>query len=225
MEFYQSDFRMLFNASGEETFTQLPEMAGTPVSVIRGDHAPIAVAFAQYLSIAYLGSDQSTCANPNTTKVTSDQQMVATVGSTPYAVGYADYNDAVAAASGTNPTIDIMDIPGEWGEVYYWKYPFDTPAHVTANWNVLRNVAQAQYTYLQQGGDNLGMMTPTQPWWDEIEATNDGYTYPAALFRAHYFVTEGQPDSITQNFISYVLADKEGIFQKNNMWSMKDIYS
>jgi ABC-type phosphate transport system substrate-binding protein len=203
-------------------------MAGTPVSVIRADSAPTAVAFMQYLSIAYLDADPRTCANPNNLTVNSDQAMISTVGSTPYSVGYADYNDAVAAASGHNPTINIMDILGIWGMVYYWPYPFDTPANITANWNMLRNVAQDQYSYIHvQNGNTMPLCDQSEEscpsWWDAINATNGGYTFPPALFRTHYYVTNGQPDSSVQNFINFVALDQGGVFQDNNMWSMNDI--
>jgi phosphate transport system substrate-binding protein len=224
-QFWLSDFRMLFNASGSEIFTVTPAMVPNPVTVIRADNCPTATAFLTYISLDWEGQT-FTSANPATKLVTGNKAMVSTVGSTPYSVGYADYSDAVAAASGSNPTIDIMDTPYDWGARYYLPFPVDTSANVTKNWESFRNLVRDQYQFAEQHGFN----NITQDILDaDAETSNGGYSYPIPLFRPLYYFTNGEQSSVVENFINFVQVgpidtnSHEDIFEKTNNFGIADI--
>ncbi len=190
--------------------------AGT-VTVLRADSSGTAKTF----YVNFLGQSKqltTTTSGVNVTAVNGNQLVVSTVGSTPYALGFADYGDAVngAAASGAN-NIAIVPYQDSLGVTYTLPTDFATSAHVTQNWNALRGEAKAIYSATVEA--------PTT-----MDQTSSTFKYSnISMIRALWYVTNGAPNSNVANFIQYVRASpqdptlKMGIFQETNNFGMADI--
>jgi len=166
----------------------------------------------------YLGFNRTptSSGNANVQSVNGNAALIAAVGATDYAIGFADYGDTVANigpnGAKTVAILPIQDLNN--ANTYTMSNLFDTSANVTANFNNLRTVAKYIYqTSVEQGA------TPTQ-------GTNK---YPITLFRPLYYVTNGAPSSTVQDFINFVEAQpydtntKTNVFQETNNFCVADI--
>ena len=218
-----------YNSSGQPT-------VGI-TTVIRADSSGTANTFYSYLGKTGNTPQQFTAGNTNTTAVNGNPALVQTVGFTNYAIGFADYGDAVAAASGVNAAggqlINILE-PVSSSNVLYpfaaengpYGY-FDSAANITANWNGIRYVAKDLSTYnVEKNQPNVATQINIDA---DASSHNNKISYPITMLRPLIYLTNGAPNSGVKAFINYVQANPqdpashEGVFQENNDFGMTDI--
>jgi len=206
-------------------------------TVIRADSSGTANTFYSYLGYGSSTPQQFTAENPNTTAVNGNPALVQTVGNTNYAIGFADYGDAVAAATGSlsqgGNLVSILEMPSSTGTSYPFAAEngvigfFDTPANVTANWNSLRYVAKDMYGFaVEKNQPNLDTQTQID---SDAASHNNGISFPITLMRPLIYLTNGQPSTDVKNYINFVQAGPidpvahMGVFEENNDFGMTDI--
>jgi phosphate transport system substrate-binding protein len=207
-------------------------------TVIRADSSGTANTFYSYLGYGTNTPQQFTAGNPNTTAVNGNPALVQTVGFTNYAIGFADYGDAVAAASGSNSQggqlINILEPVDSTGTLYPFAAQqstgigfFDTASNITANWNGIRYVAKDLYTYnVEKNQPNLATQTNINA---DAKSHNNNISFPITSLRPLIYLTNGAPSADVKAFINYVQANPqdpvthEGVFQENNDFGMTDI--
>jgi len=211
--------------NGGSTDSAVVKSWGYAPVVIRADSSGTATTFYGYLG----NSSQQTSGLENFTAVNGNSGVISAVGSTNYAIGFADYGDSVNAASsvsGYSPTIKIVTYSDATGQVYPAAsttdaYHYDTAANITANWNALRSEAKAIYGATVETSAGLPAQSGSaEKAWNE------------SLFRPLIYLTNGQPSSGVINYIHYVQSGpidttntgaKEGIFQETNNFGLADI--
>jgi len=209
-----TDLTSLFNSASGATLPS--DVSGATVPVLRADSSGTAKIFDQFLGYT---AQQYAAAGSNTTSVNGNQLEVQTIGTTPYAIGAADYGDVVARAS---TSADVVVVPYSDGiATAPFKLPadFSTSAKVTQNWNALRGEAKAIY----------GATVESNPA-TVMDQTSSTYQYSnISMIRALWYVTNGAPSVPVQNFIQYVRSNpqdptlKEGVFQETNNFALADI--
>ena len=173
--------------------------------------------YQQYLGLSATSTSfNKTIAGINGTAVNGNAAVVSTVGSTSYAVGFADYGDSVANINGGSASIIILPVQDSAGTTYALQQ-FDGVGGTatTANFNTIRGAAK----YIYQTSVEKGQ-TPSQ----------SGTTaYPITLIRGLYYATNGAPSSTVQSFINFMTAQpydqntKTNIFQETNNFCVADI--
>ncbi|WP_292426266.1 substrate-binding domain-containing protein [Methanoregula sp.] len=187
------------------------------VTVYRADGSGTADSF----FTNYLGFTAKLTSNPdeaNSLAVNGNPMMVQTVGSTNYALGFADYGDAIANINGAN-SIVILGVQGSQLDSTYHVLPatFDGAlgAGTTKNWNYIRSTAKGLYQLNVEGNSGASQST----------------NWPAGLIRPLNYITNGAPNSQIQNYISFVQSNpmdtingqKYGIFQETNNYGIADL--
>jgi phosphate transport system substrate-binding protein len=187
------------------------------VTVYRADGSGTADSFFKTY-LGFTARPTSNSGEPNSTAVNGNPMMVQTVGSTSYALGFADYGDAVANINGAN-SIVICGVQGSSTDSSYHVLPatFDGAlgVHTTQNWNFIRDTAKYQYQYYTEG--NTGATSNTN--------------WPIGLIRPLNYITNGVPSSQISNYISFVQSNpmdtingqKYGIFQETNNYGIADL--
>jgi phosphate transport system substrate-binding protein len=208
-----ADLQAAFSNSG--TFASPADFVPGFTTVVRADSSGTATVFYTFLGVS---SQQTTSLNPNTLAVNGNEALVQTVGSTSFAIGFADYGDSVAAAQGSSPTVEILSYVDGAGKTYSLPALFDTSSNVTKNWNDLRGAAKYIYqTSVEQGA------TPAQ---------SGTAAYNITMIRPLSYLTNGQAPSNVQDFINFMLTNpqettsagtKEGVFQETNNFAVADI--
>ena len=208
-----ADLNTLFDGT-KPAGTAAPASVNALVTVVtRADGSGTADSFYQ----KYLGLPKTYTSSAafNTTAVNGNAAVVSTVGSTSYALGFADYGDSVANAASGASTIIILPVQDSASVTYTLPGLFDTTTNVTANFNYLRSSAKYIYQTSVENGQ-----TPVQ---------SGTANYPITLFRPLYYVTNGAPSANVQAFINYVEAQpydtqtKTNIFQETNNFCVADI--
>ncbi len=191
----------------------LVNMSANTVLVYRADGSGTADSFFKN----YLGlSSSPTSSSLTYLGANGNAAMISTVGSTNYALGFADYGDSVANKLGAN-TITILPVADAAGNVYGAALNtqdniYTLGSQTQKNWGDLR--AEAKYVYQ---GQVLGY-TVTDP-----------AKYPTTLIRPLYYLTNGVAPSTVQDFISFMSNQpydtnkKMNIFQETNNFNVADL--
>jgi phosphate transport system substrate-binding protein len=211
------DLRQLYSASPVFGVTN-GTWAATPVPVLRADSSGTADSFFQKFVFTGTTSNPSASTVANAISANGNAGVIAMVGSTSSAIGFADYGEAVANKLGAN-TIVILPIENE-AQTAAFGAKLDTQDNIYTtnsqtqkNWFDLR--AEAKYVYQH---DNL-------PAYGATEANK----YPAGLIRPLLYITNGVPSSSVQNFINFATnqpydSDKKiNIFQETNNFNIADL--
>ena len=193
-----------------------------PVPVLRADSSGTADSFFQsYCGFASNPSSVAAVATKNAASISANGNagMIATVASTPSAIGFADYGDVVASKLGGNG-ITVLSLRQDDGTAYGVGTNLDTQddiykvnSQTQMNWFALRD--EAKFVYQR---DNLPAYGAT-----------DKYKYPAGLLRPLLYITNGVPSSSVQNFIVYAAnqpydSDKKmNVFQETNNFCIADL--
>jgi phosphate transport system substrate-binding protein len=168
----------------------------------------------------YLGLSSSPTSNANRTGslgANGNAAMISTVGSTNYAIGFADYGDSVAnkLSANTITIVPVQDVNGVvYGTALNNQDSITTSASSTTqkNWADLRS--EAKYVYQ---GTVLGY------------TVTDAAKYPTTLIRPLYYLTNGVAPSTVQDFISFMTNQpydtnkKMNIFQETNNFNVADL--
>jgi phosphate transport system substrate-binding protein len=149
--------------------------------------------------------------NSTAIAVNGNQAMIATVGTTKGAVGYADYGDAVTGVSGGK----VWILPYNDGVKTYGFTQANSSVNTLNEWNALRTQAKSEYA--------SAVETPGSAV--TLSASN------ATLLRQLFYLTNGAPNSDVQNFISFVKNDPRdptnannfGVFQETNNFGIPDV--
>jgi len=187
--------------------------ATTPVAVVRADSSGTADSFFQ----KFLNYATNPGAPAGGLAASGNAGMITTVGTTSYAIGFADYGEAVANKLAGN-SITILPIQDDAAKVYGLTLDtqdniYTTGSTTQANWNTLRD--QAKYVYQHD-------------YLPAYAATDKG-KYANGLIRPLLYITNGVPSSSVQNFIEYASnqpydSDKKiNIFQETNNFCIADL--
>ena len=222
------------------TYTAADSAAGTayasadfmsPASVVlRSDSSGTAQTFFNFLNgKGVTGSNQPTTFANNATgyvAVNGNPLMVSTVGSTSYALGFADYGDVVAnTQSGATVMIvpyndQLVSATGGLNKDGFYELPAapTNTTNIQNDWNAYRSQAKNQYKYTVEAPSTA------------LYATTDVYANQS-LLRNLYYVTNGAPSTNVKNFIDFVQngpidpnsPTHAGVFQETNNFAMTDI--
>ena len=208
----KSDLALAFNPLTPAA-TALVNLSTSTTLVYRADGSGTADSFFGFLGIP------SATSNVNKTSVgaNGNAAVISTVGSTDYALGFADYGDSVANKLGGN-SITIVPVSNSDGKIYGANLnnqdAITTLATSTTqkNWADLRS--EAKYIYQTSV---LG-----------YSGTEPG-KYPTGLIRPLYYITNGVAPSTVQSFIDFMTNQpfdndkKMNIFQESNNFNVADL--
>jgi phosphate transport system substrate-binding protein len=187
-----------------------------PVPVSRADSSGTQDTFFQ--QFVFPGTTSNPSGVKNATSANGNAGMIATVGSTAGAIGFADYGDVVTNLI-SGKTVKILPIENNAGTVVYGTTLntqdsiYTTNSQTQKNWFTLRD--GAKYVYER----------------DYLPAYNyaNKDVFPTTLYRPLYYITAGSPSSGVQSFISFaanqpVDSDKKiNIFQETNNFNIADL--
>jgi len=228
------------------TYTTL---STSTVPVGRADSSGTASVFYKFLGAtpdAVTGSyQQSTLAAPGGELVNGNMGVISTVGATHYAIGYADYGDAVNAASSANgatPSVIILPYtdgtgaatwtpasggaPGWYmlnqsSSAYFNAGDWASTADITNMWNAFRGeVKEMNYYTVEQPQTDNGLYPQTSKHAQGV--------YNLSLIRPLTYWTNGAPNTAEQNFITFVQTNPQnaagiGVFQATNNFGLPDV--
>jgi phosphate transport system substrate-binding protein len=221
-----ADLQNVFNS---KTFTPASLTTVTPgvTTVIRSDNSGTATVWYQFLGQT---KQQYVGANTNTTAVNGNLAVVQTVGSTAYALGFADYGDSMNAAQGSSPTISFVPFgDGNFADpafqatqtqlAYSLPKAPSNPSNVYYDWNQIRlNGARPLYQNTVETPSATFNQTNAMAW-------------NLSLIRPLTYITNGQPSSDVANYINFVKSGpidhntvgNPGVFQEVNDYGLPDL--
>ncbi len=216
-----ADLQNVFNPSATG-WTLTADFNTATETVIRADSSGTSKVFFSFLGDG--STAPSSMGNPNWTGVNGNAAVVSTVGSTNYAIGYADYGDVVANTYGGSNNVMILPYQDATTASYGLPVQPNTAANVITDWNALRN--EAKYINSQV---ELPSTTLTIGGAQKVNANLAMNPSNMTLIRQLWYVTNGAPSSDVKNFITFVQAGpidpatKESVFQETNNFGMPDV--